>query len=121
MSDGEVLILGAIAGFTIFLGSARSGGSRNPVARAQGVPERGRRRASCSSCFWDVLAGAIEPVETSLTDANDHDGSWWRFLGLGALFFAVIGVGLVEPRVLRPMALRPPPCGWPGRRRRSRR
>ena len=70
MSDGEVLILGAIAGFTIFLGLP-IGRVRNPSlalraflnAVAVGI---------LLFLFWDVLAGAFETVETALTDANDH-------------------------------------------------
>lgn len=94
MSDGEVLLLGAIAGFTIFLGLP-IGRLRNPSlalkaflnAVAIGI---------LLFLFWDVLAGAFDTVETALTDANDHGGSWWRFLGLGALFFAAIAVGLLS-------------------------
>jgi len=94
MSDGEVLILGAIAGFTIFLGLP-IGRIRNPSlalkaflnAVAIGI---------LLFLFWDVLAGAFETVETALTNANDHGASWWRFLGLAALFFAAIAVGLLS-------------------------
>jgi zinc transporter, ZIP family len=94
MSDGEVLLLGAIAGFTIFLGLP-IGRVRNPSmalkaflnAVAVGI---------LLFLFWDVLAGAFETVETALTDANDHGASWWRFLGLAVLFFAAIAVGLLS-------------------------
>jgi ZIP family zinc transporter len=94
MSDGEVLVLGAIAGFTIFLGLP-IGRVRNPSlalkaflnAVAVGI---------LLFLFWDVLAGAFETVETALTNANDHGASWWRFLGLAALFFAAIAVGLLS-------------------------
>jgi ZIP family zinc transporter len=94
MSDGEVLILGAIAGFTIFLGLP-IGRVRNPSmalkaflnAVAVGI---------LLFLFWDVLTGAFEIVETALTNANDHGGSWWRFLGLVALFFVAIAVGLLS-------------------------
>jgi ZIP family zinc transporter len=94
MSDGEVLILGAIAGFTIFVGLP-IGRIRNPSmalkaflnAVAVGI---------LLFLFWDVLAGAFETVETALTNANDHGASWWRFFGLAALFFAAIAVGLLS-------------------------
>jgi ZIP family zinc transporter len=94
MSDGEVLVLGAIAGLTIFLGLPM-GRVRSPSlalkaflnAVAVGI---------LLFLFWDVLAGSFDTVETALTDANDHGGSWWRFLGLGALFFAAIAVGLLS-------------------------
>jgi ZIP family zinc transporter len=94
VSDGEVLALGAIAGFTIFLGLP-IGRVRNPSlalkaflnAVAVGI---------LLFLFWDVLAGSFDTVEKALTDANDHGASWWRFLGLGALFFAAIAVGLLS-------------------------
>jgi ZIP family zinc transporter len=94
MSDGEVLVLGAIAGFTIFLGLP-IGRVRNPSlalkaflnAVAIGI---------LLFLFWDVLAGAFDQVETALVDANDHGGSWLRFLGLAALFFGAIAVGLLS-------------------------
>ena len=46
--------------------------------------------------FWDVLSGSFDTVETALTDANEHGASWWRFLGLGALFFVAVALGLVS-------------------------
>ena len=35
-------------------------------------------------------------METALTDATDHGGSWFRFIGLAALFFGAIAVGLLS-------------------------
>jgi ZIP family zinc transporter len=94
MSDGEILILGAIAGFTIFLGLP-IGRMRDPSlalkaflnAVAVGI---------LLFLFWDVLAGSFDTVETALTNASDHGGSWWRFIGLAAVFFVAIAVGLVS-------------------------
>jgi ZIP family zinc transporter len=94
MSDGEVLILGAIAGLTIFIGLPM-GRVRNPTmalkaflnAVAIGI---------LLFLFFDVLAGSFDTVEQALKDANDHGGSWWRFFGLAALFFAAIAVGLLS-------------------------
>jgi zinc transporter, ZIP family len=94
MSDSEVLVLGAVAGFTIFLGL--------PIGRVRN-PSLGLRAFLNAVAvgillflFWDVLAGAFDQVETALTDANDHGGSWLRFLGLAALFFVAIAVGLLS-------------------------
>jgi ZIP family zinc transporter len=94
MSDSEVLVLGAVAGFTIFLGL--------PIGRVRN-PSLGLRAFLNAVAigillflFWDVLAGAFDQVETALTDANDHGGSWLRFLGLSALFFVAIAVGLLS-------------------------
>ena len=94
MSDGQILALGAIAGFTIFLGL--------PIGRVRdpSMPMRAFLNAVAIGIllflFWDVLSGAFEPVETALVEANDHGGSWLRFLGLGLVFAAAFTVGLVS-------------------------
>ena len=94
MSDGQILALGAIAGFTIFLGL--------PIGRVRdpSMPVRAFLNASAIGIllflFWDTLTGAFEPVEAALVEANDHGGSWLRFLGLGAVFVAAFTIGLVS-------------------------
>ena len=45
--------------------------------------------------LWDVLAGAIEPVESAVTEAADGDGSWLRVIGLGATMTAGVAIGLL--------------------------
>ena len=65
MSTAHVLILGAIAGGTIFLGL--------PIGRMQNLS--GATRAGLSALatgiliflLWDVLSGAVEPIESALT------------------------------------------------------
>jgi ZIP family zinc transporter len=94
MSHGEILGLGAIAGFTIFLGL--------PLGRVKdpSVPLRAFLNAVAIGIllflFWDVLSGAIEPVETALLHAKNDGGSWWRFAGLGLTFSACLAVGLAS-------------------------
>ncbi len=92
MSDGQILVLGAIAGLTIFLGLPM-GRVRDPS-----MPLRAFLNAIAIGIllflFWDVMTGAFEPVEHALVQANDHGGSWWRFLGLGAVFFLAFAIGL---------------------------
>jgi zinc transporter, ZIP family len=94
VSDGQILALGAIAGFTIFLGLP-IGRVRNPS-----MPLRVFLNAAAIGIllflFWDVLSGAFEPVEAALVEANDHGGSWLRFLGLGFVFVAAFTIGLVS-------------------------
>jgi zinc transporter, ZIP family len=93
VSDAEVVLLGAIAGFTIFLGLP-IGRLENPVpglraflnAVAVGI---------LIFLLWDVLSAGIEPVETSLVAATDSNGSWWRFAGFSALLTACVTIGLV--------------------------
>src|ERR1700687_801971 len=71
MSTGHILLLGAIAGSTIFLGL--------PVGRMQVGPAA---RAGLSALatgiliflLWDVLTGAVEPITAAL-DARH----WGRF------------------------------------------
>jgi zinc transporter, ZIP family len=94
MSDSEVLLLGAIAGLTIFLGLPM-GRLPNPSLKLKAFLNA-VAIGILLFLFWDVLAGAFDRVETALVDANDHGGSWLRFLGLAALFFGAIAVGLVS-------------------------
>jgi ZIP family zinc transporter len=93
MSDWEVILLGAIAGFTIFIGLPL-GRMRNP---APGLRSFLNSIAVGILLFllWDVLSAGIEPVETSIVDATKHDGSWWRVIGFGTLLTLSVAVGLV--------------------------
>jgi ZIP family zinc transporter len=89
MSDGEVLILGAIAGFTIFLGLP-IGRIRNPSlalkaflnAVAVGI---------LLFLFWDVVSQAISPVEEALNAKH-----WGRFTGVASIALAGFVVGLMS-------------------------
>jgi ZIP family zinc transporter len=94
VSDWEIVVLGAIAGFTIFLGL--------PLGRLEN-PAPGLRAFLNSVAIgilifllWDVLSAGIEPVETSLVNATDHGGSWLRFVGFSALLTASVTIGLVS-------------------------
>ena len=102
MSFEKTLLLGAIAGFTIFLGL--------PLARLRSLGNRTRLAASMASAgvlaflFFDVLAGSNEIVEGALAQAKDGEASWGRFAGLLVMLVAgfgvgLIGLGLVESRV----------------------
>lgn len=95
MSSLNIAILGAIAGFTIFLGLP-IGRLRNPSlgtkaflnAMATGV---------LLFLLWDVLAHAVEPVETALTAVtSDHTGSWARFAALAAVAAGGLVLGLMS-------------------------
>src|SRR5213593_1797141 len=86
MSMVEILVLGAIAGFTVFLGL--------PLGRVRGASTRMRSLLNAGATgillflFWDVLAKGIEPVEAALAEATKTGGSWLHF-GWLALVFAV--------------------------------
>src|SRR3954467_9538227 len=88
MSTSQTLLLGAIAGATIFLGL--------PIGRMQGVSAATKAFLAATATgillflFWDVLSQAVEPIETALTDGNDG-----RFLWLSSLLLVGFGVGLM--------------------------
>ena len=89
MSTTHVLILGAIAGATIFLGL--------PVGRIQGLSSQARAGLSALATgiliflLWDVLTGAVDPIETAL-DARH----WGRFSTLAALGAGGFALGLMS-------------------------
>ena len=90
MSQTQILVLGAIAGLTIFIGL--------PVGRVGRLPIAASTFLAASATgillflLWDVLAAGVEPVEDALTAAAvDHTGGWGRFAWLAAL----LGVGFV--------------------------
>ena len=91
MSTTETLLLGAIAGFTIFLGL--------PLARLRnlapgvGVALNAVATGILIFLFWDVLSHGVAPVETHL---GAHQ--WGTFVGYAALLsigFAAGMMGLV--------------------------
>src|SRR6058998_2647378 len=89
MSTAQTLGLGAVAGFTIFLGL--------PVGRMQNVSARTKAFLSSTATgilvflLWDILSGAVDPVESALKDGRDG-----RFLWLGFILTAGFGVGLLS-------------------------
>src|SRR6266571_632657 len=89
MSTTQTLVLGAIAGFTIFLGL--------PIGRMQNVSAATKAFLAATATgiliflFWDVMSGAVEPVETALEAGRGGRFAWLAFL-LTAGFF----VGLMS-------------------------
>ena len=85
MSTTETLVLGAIAGLTIFLGL--------PIGRMQNVKAETKAFLAATATgiliflLWDVLSEAVGPVETALEQGRDGRFAWLAFL-LGAGFFA---------------------------------
>ena len=88
MSTAQTLLLGALAGCTIFIGL--------PVARLRNVPANVRSMLAATATgiliflLWDVLTGAVEPVEAALTAGNDS-----RFAWLATLLTVGFACGLV--------------------------
>jgi len=89
VSTAHVLILGAIAGGTIFLGL--------PIGRMQNLSDATRAALSALATgilvflLWDVLSGAVEPIETALDDRH-----WGRFWWLAVLGIAGFALGLMS-------------------------
>ncbi|WP_308466700.1 ZIP family metal transporter [Rathayibacter soli] len=95
MSPLQIAVLGAIAGFTIFLGL--------PIGRLKTRSTTFQALLNAITIgvltflLWDVLSHAVEPVEAALLRASGakHD-SWWPFIGLLVIFFGAITVGLLS-------------------------
>jgi ZIP family zinc transporter len=114
MSFANTALLGAIAGFTIFLGL--------PFGRASRLGTRGRVALSMLAAgvlaflFMDVGAEALGIVEHHLDAYKNHEASLWPVAGLFALLSAgfLVGVGGIataQRRVLSPAAALPPVAG----------
>jgi zinc transporter, ZIP family len=101
MSFGETVALGALAGFTIYLGL--------PFGRLQLLSARTRVGLAMFSVgilaflFAEIIAHGFEIVEEAVEELGEDDGSFWSALGLTALFgggFAAgsVGLALLESR-----------------------
>jgi ZIP family zinc transporter len=101
MSPIQTALLGAIAGFTIFLGL--------PLGRMKSVSPRVRGFLSVMSAgillfiFWDVLTAAHDAVEGSLLAAQG--GASWStfvldlFMAVGGLAVGTLGLAWLERKV----------------------
>jgi ZIP family zinc transporter len=90
MSQLQIAVLGAIAGFTIFLGL--------PIGRLK-APTRGLRELLNATAtgvllflLWEVLSHTAEPVEEALVDAVRGEGSWATFVLRAPV--AILGFGI---------------------------
>src|SRR3954471_10170924 len=93
MSTSRVLILGALAGATIFIGlpigrwhASRRGLTTLLTATAVGI---------LTFLLIDVFASAMEPLEGALVAAAHEGGSYARAAGLSAVFLAGLVAGLM--------------------------
>jgi ZIP family zinc transporter len=89
----QTILLGAIAGFTIFLGL--------PMGRVEMTSLRSRAFLNALSAgilvflLFDILAHATEPVEEAMTEARAGEAAWSRFAGLGLVYAIGFGAGLL--------------------------
>ena len=94
MSTTQLLVLGALAGFTIFLGL--------PIGRIKSASIRLKAALSAMATgillflLWDVIVHGIEPVEAALRSATDEGGSWVDFARLAVTFAAGATIGLMS-------------------------
>jgi zinc transporter, ZIP family len=90
MSTPHILLLGAIAGSTIFLGL--------PVGRMRGLGPAARAGLSALATgiliflLWDVLTGAVDPIETALNARHWGRFSWLAALGLGGFTLGLMSL-----------------------------
>ena len=111
MTFAETVLLGALAGFTIFIGL--------PVGRLQILNTRARVALAMFAVgvlafiFVDVLAHGFEIVEEAVNKFHDHEESFWHAAGLALLLgggFALGSAGLATvERRMRPKKPQPPP------------
>jgi ZIP family zinc transporter len=90
MSTAQTLLLGGIAGVTIFLGL--------PLGRMQNVkPETKAFLAATATgilifLLWDVLSEAVAPIEEALTAGRDGRFLWLSFLLLAGFFVGLMSL-----------------------------
>ena len=93
MSSTQILILGAVAGATIFIGL--------PVGRLSKPSVRLKAALSAMATgillflLYDVIHGSIEPVDEALTKAVDG-GGWVHFAWYVSLFGVAFTVGVMS-------------------------
>jgi zinc transporter, ZIP family len=89
MTTPQILLLGAIAGATIFLGL--------PIGRMRGLGPNARAGLSSLATgilvflFWDVMTNAVDPIDASL-----HAHDWGTFAELSVLGVAGFIAGLMS-------------------------
>ena len=90
MSTAQILLLGAIAGGTIFLGL--------PVGRLQNLTPQTRAGLSALATgillflLWDVLSGAEEPIGSALEERHWGTFWWLAFLGLAGFTLGLMSL-----------------------------
>jgi len=111
MSTAQTILLGAVAGFTIYLGL--------PLGRMKTTSVKVKTFLSGISAgvliflLVEILEHAFVPVETALEHAHEGEATWGRFAGMASVYALGIGVGLISLfYVMR--ALKPKPGIGPG-------
>jgi ZIP family zinc transporter len=93
VSTSQTILLGAIAGFTIYLGL--------PLGRVKLANLKTRAFLNAASAgilvflLFEILAHATEPVEHALEEAAEGEAGWGGFAALGLIYAVGFGVGLL--------------------------
>jgi ZIP family zinc transporter len=112
MSTGHILLLGAIAGATIFLGL--------PIARLQALGPTTRAGLSALATgillflLWDVLSGAVDPIESALNARHWGRFSWLAALGAGGFAAGLMALVYYSEWMKRRANRRATPLVGPG-------
>lgn len=93
MSSAQIIVLGGVAGLTIFLGLPM-GRMRDPSARLKALLNA-VAIGILVFLLWDVLSNAWQSVEDALANAQDGHGSWLRLGGLASVFALCLAAGLL--------------------------
>ena len=94
MSSTQILVLGAVAGVTIFIGLPL-GRLQNPDVRLKAALS-GMATGILLFLLYDVFAHGVVPVERALEEAVDEGGSWLEFSWLAILFALGAAIGLMS-------------------------
>ncbi len=112
MSTAQILLLGAIAGATIFLGL--------PIGRLRGLSMATRAGLSALATgilvflLWDVLTGAVDPIESALTARDWGRFAWLAALGLGGFTLGLMSLVYYAEWMKKRVARRSTPLVGPG-------
>ena len=107
MSSAQTVLLGAVAGFTIFLGL--------PLGRVRVASLGTRAFLNAASAgilvflLFEILAHATEPVEHALEEAVEGEAAWGQFAALGLVYAVGFGAGLLSLLYLARLWKRPSP------------
>jgi zinc transporter, ZIP family len=94
VSTTQTIFLGAIAGFTIYLGL--------PLGRVKVASLRTRAFLNAASAgillflLFEILAHATAPLEEALEEAADGEAAWGEFAALGLVYVVGFGAGLLS-------------------------
>jgi ZIP family zinc transporter len=94
MSTARTILLGAVAGATIFVGL--------PLARVRGLAPGMRAFLNALATgillflLFDILQNAIEPLDAAVEHAGGGAGSWGTVAAFGAVFVVGLSAGLLS-------------------------